>query len=732
MIGMQTPNPSSPLPYNAYSVSIAVNGVVLDKAATSAAPGMIQAGAQHNIAQSHAQAHPPLFALQTQREQHNHICSNYYPSRNKKRKDIDTPTDDHYIRRQRTPKFRRVDSTSASTPRTPTVRYAFNIWDRVPHDAIMLILEFHSFRMCDFINNSGDDTPSLCFLREQSIKTLYGYFANDPSRSIRVLFPHLDLSCAILSWVTKTEHTRIYGSVIPRSGYVTTLDLSNNMLTDSSLLEIFNVPAHSCKDSDYIERYLSKLDLSYNILLSGASLNPWLLQCMNLQALDLSSTGVGWSLIQSVLSTKAMSGLQKIGLRSLREQIGDDEILSIPAGRWALLSDIDLSYNKISDVGAVHVFGASSIKGSKMKKINLAKNNLSHFILHGDTVCINLSYLNLSMNSLSLDTIRSLSNSVRVKELHLYRCDLDTEKMLQVCEMSSIQHLDVSDNEQLSDPSCMRNLHQLEQLAVLCLNGIRIATSSSSSCNNISATERLQAVANITSVRTLQRLELESCQLDDWSCKLLLLTLPPHLSHLIISRNNFTDQCLTPVMSTNNGAVESCTLRTNTTSMTLDMSHNYGIGDHVAALISLYFPNTVHLDVSHCQIGTTGAARIISSLKYLESINLRANNDIGDAAVLPLVVRSDNTNCTLKHIDLSKNNITDSGAYLLITRNRVLTSIDLRENSISDRIVQFTNRIDELSCLCRLDLSYNSMITERGRAELYQNVPESIDEFICE
>jgi hypothetical protein len=574
-------------------------------------------------------------------------------------------------------------------------------WEQLPPDLALFILEFHSFRVSDFETIEEVE-------QARALTTLFGFFIKDPTRHIKLIFPHLDLSCAILSWPIHTEHTRAFQLVVPRKGYLTSICMSNNMLTNESLSCIFD---HGVDQRCTIETYLTKLDMSNNILLTECGFKDWLFRCSKLVDLDLGCTDVSWELIRNAI--QQLPKLKRVQLRGMREPIRDEQILSIDIALWAKLEVIDVSYNDITDAGAFHLLSASALASSRLKCLNLAKNSIRQLKpplnMKIWSKRSSLQSLNLSLNELSTEALLFLSRFTSIRELHLYRCGMNKSMIDALCSQpefcSDLKLLDLSDNEGLSAPDALRSFRKL-RLEALILDGVELGKSRD-------PTTRLKKIVDITSIQSLQRLELDSCSLDDWCVKLLLYTIPCTMTKLNLSHNPITDQCLVPVQY----SATSSTMRCNFASIQLNLSHNHGIGDYTSALLPYYFPNLRHLNVSYCNIGA-GAGNLFS-LKSLQSINMRGNRTIGDAVVLKIL-----ENSSVRWVDLSKNNIQDAGAYLLITKNKSIVSLDLRENCISDRIIRIGNQIDTTrNPLKHLDLSENSLMSERCR-QILSNLVE--------
>jgi hypothetical protein len=555
-----------------------------------------------------------------------------------KRKSLCTPTDETC--RTMSPIYKRTRSDS--------------IYEQLPSDLVLYILEFYNYRISDY--------SSVDQVHESNIK-LFGYFKRDPSRTIRIIFPHLDLSCAILSWLIRDEHTRLFKQVIPRSGYVTSLVLSNNMLTDPSLSCLFDDSS-----TNPIESHLTTLDTSNNIQLGNEGFEKWLLKCTQVQNLNLSCTNITFDLIKKAIDV--MPNLKKLELRGMRNPITSAHVLSIDKKVWSRIQSVDLAYNDIGDAGAAHLLQSGSLSDTHLLHLNLTKNNISELSNFGSSCSLN--YLNLSMNTLTEQAIRYISRFISVSELLLYRCHLTADLLNLLCTSNKhITKLNLSDNEQLGGYQSLKSLRALP-LSELVLDGVDL-----SQTNN--PEQRLRTILDITSIGSLQKLSLESCNLDDWSTKLLIYTLPASLNKLNLSHNHITDECLT----------SSITLRYNFVDMDLNLSHT-NIGDVTCSLLPIYFPNTRVLDVSYTNIHL-GAAYLFQKLNSIHTINLRGNRMISDETVLSMLLCK-----SLRNVNMSKNSIHDAGAYLLLSRNRYITHLDLRENYITDKTRSKLNKVNPL------------------------------------
>ena len=127
------------------------------------------------------------------------------------------------------------------------------------------------------------------------------------------------------------------------------------------------------------------------------------------------------------------------------------------------------------------------------------------------------------------------------------------------------------------------------------------------------------------------------------------------------------------------------------------------------------------VNFSECRLAPADCTAVVYFIKCVQQISLinLYHNNIGSLGCVEILKLFDNTNCQLRGLNLSVNNITGEGVKQLsnILVSSQLSSLNLCQNNIADEGVKQLSDVLANSQLSRLDLSVNN-ITDEGVKQL--------------
>ncbi|XDV53593.1 hypothetical protein PO909_022061 [Leuciscus waleckii] len=413
------------------------------------------------------------------------------------------------------------------------------------------------------------------------------------------------------------------------------LDLSENNITESGVIQLSDLLEHpQCKLEKLGLRSCHISDRGCAVLSSALRLNP------SLRELDLSENKInelGLKMLSDLLADPQFK-LEKLGLRSCDVSDGGCADLSSALRSNPSLRELDLSGNKITESKLRKISPLLEHPQCKLQKLVLRSCNISD---GGCAVLSSALRSNLSLRELDLSGNYFGDSGVKQLSALLKHTQCKLEKLeLRACWIRDGVCADLS--------SALRSNPSLRELDL--------------SGNNIgdSGVDQLSALLADPQCK-LEKLELRSCNISDGGCAVLSSALRSNLSlrELDLSKNNFGNagvKQLSTLLKHTQCKLEKLGLRSCNIS-------DGGCADLSSALRS----NPSHLrelDLSENVITDSGMKQLSDLLEHpqckLEKLELRScyisNRGCAD---LSSALRSNPSH--LRELDLSGNVITDLG-----------------------------------------------------------------------
>ncbi|CAJ1053915.1 NACHT%2C LRR and PYD domains-containing protein 12-like isoform X1 [Xyrichtys novacula] len=521
---------------------------------------------------------------------------------------------------------------------------------------------------------------------------------------------------------------QVFASVLSSNSQLRELDLSQNNLQDSGVcllsaglgssncrleklrLSHCGITEEGCASLASALRtnpsHLRELDLSYNHpgeagvqLLSERLEDP---EC-KLEKLKLSHCGIteeGCAFLASALRTNP-SHLRELdlsynhpgeaGVQLLSERLEDPE---------CKLEKLNMSGCRLTDK-CCQVFASVLSSNSQLRELDLSQNNLQDSgvcLLSAGLASSNcrLEKLRLSHCGITEEGCASLASALRTNPSHLRELDLSYNHPGE----AGVQLL----SERLEDPEC-----KLEKLN---MSGCRLTD------------KCCQVFASVLSSNSqLRELDLSQNNLQDSGVCLLSAGLGSsncRLEKLRLSHCGITEEGCASLASA---------LRTNPSHLReLDLSYNHP-GEAGVQLLSerLEDPECKleKLKLSHCGITEEGCASLASALRtnpsHLRELDLSYNHP-GEAGVQLLSERLEDPECKLEKLNMSGCRLTDKCCQVfasVLSSNSQLRELDLSQNNLQDSgVCLLSAGLGSSNCrLEKLRLSHCG-ITEEGCAFL--------------
>lgn len=406
------------------------------------------------------------------------------------------------------------------------------------------------------------------------------------------------------------------------------------------------------------------------------------------------------------------NNIGSIGLQYLSKALSTNETLVV----------LTLARNGIGSAGAIAL--AEALRSN---------STLTHLDLHKNPIG------NLGVYALS-DVLTEKNQTLSYLNLKYTDCtDFGAVSLAKaICQNESLSFLDLSKNNigQVGGVALARALEHNVTLSRLVLDETNVGDSTFRVLSRHFANQDSYHV----------RLELERSNIRGAGLKQMSLetNLLDYVSHLILGSNHLGSDNIVPVHTELKDWLK--TLHYNSPMMSLLRNQifssqtlsfvelqNNNIGDRGVELLfsSGSLPNVMFLNLGSNNITEQGAMHMSNVLSnsasnQLIGLNL-SHNKLGDegAQYIANVLKS---SITLTHLKLQNNDITCIGATHLSRALRsasyrsVLDYLDLEKNMIADEgAIQIGKCVAESSSLSFVTLERNSLITQSGAAQFYQN-----------
>ena len=462
------------------------------------------------------------------------------------------------------------------------------------------------------------------------------------------------------------------------------------------------------KNSTLIKLYIAKTNINDEVADDIAAV----VSCnVHLQEFDISG-----NCLQAFGATKIVRGLQEISTLT-KLYINKNKITYEAAGEIAAaiscnskLQDIDISENDLETTGTIKIMKALQ-RSYKLKILYLNSNNITGEAADDIAAAIRcntkLKELDVSGNDLRAKGIEkiviALQSIVTLAKLNISNNNVEANATaVAISHNTHLQEFIISENNLgvLSATMIARNLQKISTLTKLYIAGASIGDGAADdiatavSCNvhlqefdisknYLQASSVIKVAKGLRKISTLTKLCINNNQITNEAAGYIanVISCNSHLQILDISSNSLQAQGATIILKS---------LQKISSLTTLCINYNIiakEVADDIAAVVSCN-PMQV-LDVSNNCLGTIGITKVA---KALQSI------------------------CTLTHLYISNNNITDEATddiAAAISCNLYLEEFDISYNSIEGRgAIKIAKSFQQISTLKKLFMDHNKITDE--------------------